>query len=281
MLLANSTNQAELVNVFLYARLEYQLGRRIKSEHIYTGIQAIQSSRYKSLLVSKLRGYEGPAIVEEDIYKIVLMLQNASNGSEQLEKMSLNEWMEIAHKQKWSEIGALLYKYGSIGYYLGILDSKGFKTEEERMRALFDRSSVIPEKLIALITQWIVTKENDVDVLFDRLEQFLQRANEYPSLVDRETKHQLLTNELEQAELLEWILNANFYEIMCNKEDRSIDDLAEKITGLHDSEQEATERRSHIRRLTDLLKASKDCSEKVKWLMKFDDVLARLKKKRK
>lgn len=284
LLLANSANQAELVNVFLYARLEYQLGRRITTgPNIFTGIQAIQSIRYKSLFSVKLRDYSGPPIIEEDIYKIVLMLQNASNGAEQLEKMDLNEWMEIAHKQKWSEIGSLLNQYGSIGYYLGILDERGFKEEEERMRALFDQSTLIPEKLIALCTQWIVSKEVDVHKIFEFLKEVLERANEYPNLVDSEAKHQLLTNEKDQAELLEWLLNGNFYKIMCQECDRSVEDLAEKITGLHDSDQEAIERRAYVRRVADLLKVSDTDNEKSKniyWLTKFDSVLVKLKGKR-
>ena len=80
----------------------------------------------------KLNNYNLP-LSEDDLYKIILMLQHASKSSEQLFKIGLDEWISIAQKQKWSEIGYLLKQYGSLGYYLGVLDSKGFKVEEEKM----------------------------------------------------------------------------------------------------------------------------------------------------
>ncbi|CAF1572508.1 unnamed protein product, partial [Didymodactylos carnosus] len=162
-LLANSVSQSQLVDVFLYARLEYHFGKRFSpSSKIFTGIQLIPNTRYKALLAVKLSDYHS-TINEDDLYKIILMLQHASNGSEQLVKIGLDEWISIAQKQKWSEIGYLLKQYGSIGYYLGVLDSKEFKKEEEEMRKIIDEATIIPEKLIALFTQWIVAGEIDVD----------------------------------------------------------------------------------------------------------------------
>lgn len=111
LLLANSAPQSKLVDVFLYLRLEYHLGHRFANEsRIFNSIQSIQNSRYKSLLAVKLTDYHLP-IDDEDLYKITLMLQNASNGAEQLEKIGLDEWVSIARKQKWSEIGYLLQQY--------------------------------------------------------------------------------------------------------------------------------------------------------------------------
>ena len=102
---------------------------------------------------------------EEDLYKLALMLQNALNGgAEQLERIGLAEWLDIARKQKWSENATLLHKYGSVGYYLGLLESKGFVNEQRRIQAIIDRATVVPEKLIALLTQWIITRVIDTDV---------------------------------------------------------------------------------------------------------------------
>lgn len=134
LLLANSVEQSKLVDVFLYSRIEYHMGKRFtSSSKIFGLIQTVTNSRYKALLAIKLSKYK-IKVDEDDLHKILLMLQNASNGSEQLEKIGLDEWISIARKQKWSEIGYLLQTYGSIGYYLGVLDNKGFKHEERKLR---------------------------------------------------------------------------------------------------------------------------------------------------
>ena len=58
LLLANSTEQARLVDVLLYTRLEYQLGRRFDAaSKIFTAMQSIPSSRFKALLAVKLTEY--------------------------------------------------------------------------------------------------------------------------------------------------------------------------------------------------------------------------------
>lgn len=276
LLLANSVDQTKLLDVLLYLRIEYQLGRRLSADSkLLALINAIQSSRYKSMLAVKLASFND-LIDEDDLAKIMLMLQNASNGAEQLEKIGLEEWIAIAREQKWSEIGCMLKQYGSIGYYLGLLDQKGFKSEEARMRELFDKSVVIPEKLVALASQWIVMRERDVDVVFDELGEYLAKAIDFPSLNDRETKHQLITSEREQSELLEFMLDGEFYETMCAASDRTIDDLVEKVVGLHDTEQQAIERRDKVRRIAGLFKDPK--CESVKWLKKFDNALYQLRK---
>ena len=209
------------------------------------------------------------------------MLQNASNGSEQLEKIGLDEWISISRKQKWSEIGNLLQQYGSIGYYLGVLDNRGFKDEEKKMRELFGQVKVIPEKLIALCTQWMLTGCYGKSAILDYLKKNLLRGNEFPEVLNQDTKHHLITNELEQAKLLNWIFQDDFYKAVCSAKDRSVDDLIDKITGLHDSEEEASKRKVQIKRVADLLKANDASeSENIKWLNKFDDALFKIKGKR-
>jgi preprotein translocase subunit SecA len=216
------------------------------------------------------------------------MLQHASNGSEQLVKIGLDEWISIAQKQKWSEIGYLLKQYGSIGYYLGVLDNKGFKKELEQMRKIIDEATIIPEKLIALYTQWIVTGEVDADEkFFNQLKNFFIRANGYPELKDKITKHQLITTEIEQAKLINWLttgkISENYvnYGELTSKYDRNVDELTKKITGLHDSAEAAEQRRKSIQKIGKLLQLNNSqTSQSIYWVNKFDEALFKLKKKR-
>ncbi len=280
-LLANSVEQSKLIDVLLYLRLEYHLEKRLSANSkIYDSIKTIQNSRFKSLLTVKLSHYNLP-VDEEDIYKISLMLQNASNGSEQLEKIGLDEWISIARKQKWSEIGNLLQLYGSIGYYLGVLDNKGFKEEESEMRKVFNESIVIPEKMIALYTQWIVTKEIDANAkFFENFLKIFRRAHDFPGLTDKYTKHQLLTNEIEQQQLISWLHKDGVDEEFYSTKERDVDELADKITGLHDSPEDALNRKERIRKVVALLKDNDGAkSPSIYWLNKFDEVLYKIKKK--
>ncbi|CAF1664350.1 unnamed protein product [Rotaria magnacalcarata] len=287
LLLANSVSQSQLVDVFLYARLEYHFGRRFSSSSkIFSGIQLIPNTRYKALLAVKLSDHHS-SIDEDDIYKIILMLQHASNGSEQLVKIGLDEWIAIAQKQKWSEIGYLLQQYGSIGYYLGVLDNKGFKEEEQKMREIINKATIIPEKIIALFTQWIVTKEISADDdFFKHLEENFIRTNDYPELRDKITKHQLITTEIEQAKLINWMSTGKIsenhvtYEGLTSMDDRKVDELTEKITGLHDSLENVEKRRESIRTIGKLLKTNdSENSSSIYWLNEFDKVLFKLKGK--
>ncbi|UJR11290.1 hypothetical protein I4U23_015471 [Adineta vaga] len=287
-LLANSVSQSQLVDVFLYARLEYHFGKRFSSSsRIFTGIQLIPNSRYKALLAVKLSEYH-LKINENDLYKIILMLQHASNGSEQLEKIDLAEWISIAQKQKWSEIGYLLKQYGSIGYYLSLLDNKEFKKEEEQMRKIIDKATIISEKLIALYTQWIVTGEVDAnEAFFKQLETLFIKANDYPELKDKTTKQQLITTEIEQAKLINWLttgkISENYvnYEGLTSMNDRTLNDLIKKITGLHDSPEAAEQRRKNIKKIGELLQSNDSkTSQNIYWLNIFDNALFKLKEKR-
>ena len=288
LLLANSVSQSQLIDVFLYLRVEYHLGRRLPpSSKIFTAIQLIPNTRFKALLAVKLSNYH-LTVSEEDFYKLILMLQHTSNGSEQLTNIDLDEWISIAQKQKWSEIGYLLKQYGSIGYYLGFLDNKGFHDEEQKMRAIIDEAKIIPEKLIALYTQWIVSREIVLDEsFFPRLREFFIQANHYPELKDTGEKYQLLTTEVEQAKLINWMntrkISENHvnYDQFASAKDRTVDELAEKITGLYDSPEFAVERRKSIKTIADRLKANdSNNSPSINWLNKFDEVLFRLKNKR-
>ena len=78
-------------------------------------------------------------------------------------------------------------KYGSVGYYLGVLDNHGLKKEEEKLRKVIDRVKIIPEKLIALYTHWIVTREVEAnDRFFNEVQKILTKANHYPGLKQTE-----------------------------------------------------------------------------------------------
>lgn len=288
LLLCSAGTQSELIDFFLYTRIEYHLGKRLDPQSkIFTGIQAVQSTRFKALLAVKMSQYQS-SISEDDLYKLILMLQHASNGSEQLTNIALGEWIEIARKQKWSEIGYLLKKYGSIGYYLGVLDNHGFKKEEEKLRQIIDHLKIIPEKLIALYTHWIITREVEAnDRFFDQVQKLLTKANNYPGLNQTETHYQLVTSEIEQTKLINWILTGQItekgvnYEDFTSKQDRTVDELKEKITGLHDTPEEAENRRKNIAMIAQLLQSGDPKKSKIlEYLNHFDNELFKWSGKR-
>jgi hypothetical protein len=182
LLLASSVSQSELINVLLYMEIIYHQGYHFQDTKIYFGIQLIESARHKALFAIKLNEYR-KSIDANQLYKLILMLQHSSDGSEQLEKMDLCEWIGIANKQKWSEIGALIKKYGDVGYYLGFLDDHGRQDEERRMREVFDSVQYIPEILIAMISQFIVNAEVKGDKsYFNTLRFLLESINDFPGL---------------------------------------------------------------------------------------------------
>ena len=288
LLLCSTDTQTRLVDFFLYTRIEYQLGKRFDPQSkIFTGIEAIQNTRFKALLAVKMSQY-GSGISEDDLYKLILMLQHASNSSEQLVSIALNEWIEIARKQKWSEIGYLLKKYGSVGYYLDVLDNHGLKKEEEKLRKIIDHVKIIPEKLIALYTHWIVTREVEAnDQFFDEVQKILTKANHYPGLKQTETHYQLVISEIEQTKLINWISSGKIreksvnYDDFTSKHDRTVDELKEKITGLHDTPEEAKNKRKHIEAIAQLLQSGDPKKSRIlEYLNHFDDELFKWSGKR-
>ena len=137
LLLCSSVPQSEIINVLLYIQIVYYRAERFHNTQINDGIRLVESARHKALFAVKLNEYNKPVDANQ-IYKLILMLQHSSNGSEQQsEKMNLDEWIDVTNKQKWSEIGALIRKYGEVGYYLGFLDDRGRK-EERMIRQVFD-----------------------------------------------------------------------------------------------------------------------------------------------
>ncbi|KAE9548611.1 hypothetical protein FO519_008177 [Halicephalobus sp. NKZ332] len=281
LLLTYTVPQNELVNIFLYTRITFHQGARLSNSNIYSGIELINNSRFKALLAVKIREH-GSVVLEDELYKVILMLQHAASGSNSLIKYGFQEWIELSKKQKWSEIGALLKKYSSVGYYLGVLDSKGLKEEEESMRHIFDQVNLIPERLIALITNFIVNKDVKADKeYFKQLRAYLITANDFPgSKYNDGSKYRLLTGEEEQAELLEWMKKKAPKEtnILFPEKPRSIEDLAEMINGLHDVGDEAKKnRRIKSWEIANLFLNSKesikDSKKHLYWLEKYDAAL--------
>lgn len=125
------------------------------------------------------------------------MLRHAYGESEQLQKIPLTEWMQIANDQRWSEVDVEMKKYGSVGYYLGVLhdrcrpDEEGKVKEEEMMREVFDRVTFIPESMIAFLVQLIATGEVRAnDDYFRLLKRFLTLGDDFqPAKVGSSCKY--------------------------------------------------------------------------------------------
>jgi hypothetical protein len=261
LLLCSSVPQGELVNVCLYMQIVYYRGQRFYDTKIYYGIQLIESARHKALFAIKLNEHD-QSIDADQIYKLILMLQHSSGGSEQLENMTLREWIDIANKQKWSEVGALIKKYGEVGYYLGYLDDRERQKEERMMRDVFDSVQYIPEILIAKISQFIANAEvNANEDYFKKLRSILESGNDFPDLeANSEKRPYLITREFEQQKFIKYIKekNPDKYEALLPSKKRKIDDMINLVTGLHDRTEEAKlARKDEIKRIGDMVKVFK------------------------
>ncbi len=262
LLLCSSTTQNELINVILYMLIVYYRAGRFCNMYIYQGIQLIENTRYKALFAIKLDEYNKEIDLNQ-IYKLILMLQHTSDGSEQLEKMSLQEWIDIANKQKWSEIGGLIKKYGGVGYYLGFLDDHGRKNEEEMMRDVFNTAQYIPETLIAKISQFIVNNEvcGNQDY-FNKLKLLLKSGNDFPNLqVTSNKRPYLITQEFEQQKFIKYISQKcpHVYETLLPSDQRKIDDMINLVTGLHDITPEAkSARKDEIEKIGTMVKVCRN-----------------------
>jgi hypothetical protein len=258
LLLCSSVPQNEIINVLLYIQTIYHRAGRFHNTKIYDSIQLIESARHKALFAVKLNNYDKD-IDENQIYKLILMLQHSSNGSEQLEKMGLDEWIDVANKQKWSEIGGLIRKYGEVGYYLGFLDDHGRQEEERMMRQVFDAVHYIPEILIAKICQFIVNKEVHADqVYFRKLQSILELGNNFTGLdVTSEKRPYLITSESEQQRFINYIYKQNptIYAELLPSQKRNIDGMLNLVIGLHDvTEESKLERQNEVKRIGDMVK---------------------------
>lgn len=242
LLLCSSTTQNELVNVILYLFIIYHQAQRLHDMNIYDGLRLIENARFKALFAIKLDEYD-KEIDANQIYKLILMLQNSSDNAEQLEKIPLREWIDIANKQKWSQIGSLIKKYGEVGYYLGFLDDRGRNTEERMMREVFDSAQYIPETLIAKISQFIVNNEVHADEdYFEKLRLILESGNDFSDFeITSNKRPYLITREFEQQKFIKYISQQcpDVYETLLPRDEREIDDMINLVTGLHDVTDEA------------------------------------------
>ncbi|KAE9548231.1 hypothetical protein FO519_008556, partial [Halicephalobus sp. NKZ332] len=201
------TPQSELINQFLYIRLCYFNQKKFINKKIRKGISLIGNGRLKALFATKIHEYLHTKIepISEDIlYKLILMLQRMTNGTNQLVKYSLGDWIDIAKKQTFSEIESLLEEYGSVGYYLGVLNAKKeFKNEEILLMKTLDNLKVILEKLIGIFTNFIINRDVIADKsYFKCIEQLFIGLNNHPDYKECPGKV-LVTDEKTQIDLID------------------------------------------------------------------------------
>lgn len=113
------------------------------------------------------------------------------------------------------------------------------------------------------------------EAFFSDLRKKLKQANSFPGS-DPSAKHQLITNELEQAALLSF-MDTSIYKLASAK-DRELNEIVDKITGLHDSSQEVEKRKQSIGRIASLLRENDGNKSSIYWLNKFDDAMCNVKK---
>uniref|UniRef100_A0A914Y492 Chloroplast protein-transporting ATPase n=1 Tax=Panagrolaimus superbus TaxID=310955 RepID=A0A914Y492_9BILA len=289
LILLSSVSQKEFIDVLGYIRIQYFQGYRFdKDSKIYSGFLLIPGIHYKALLINKLEA-NITKVSEKDLYNVILMLQHISNGSEQLFKIGFNEWIEISSKQKWNEVNTFLAKYDSVGYYLGVLDNNGLTKEAKSLQDIFDNVFVIPEKIIALITSLIINEKDNDEKQFELWKRYLKFGDDYPRIKEEEKlsrKLHLLTNETDQANLLQWIDSKIKENDPCEnlfkfKDDRSLESLIKNITGLKDSSDEERQRRQKgIQKIGNILLTNDETNKNIKYLNEFDEKLFKVFKKR-
>ncbi|KAE9551560.1 hypothetical protein FO519_005233 [Halicephalobus sp. NKZ332] len=176
-------------------------------------------------------------ISEDILYKLILMLQQATGEIDQLTKCSLAEWMNIAEKQTVIKIKPSK-GYESIEYYFELLSAKGLKEEEELLRKTMDKLKVIPGKFVGQITNFIINKEVTADTgYFEKVEKFLIQLENHQDY--RESDRIIVTKEKDQNELLNWLKSqcetGKLFDEIFPKGDRTPNELENLTVWLHDA----------------------------------------------
>uniref|UniRef100_A0A914XMC0 Chloroplast protein-transporting ATPase n=1 Tax=Plectus sambesii TaxID=2011161 RepID=A0A914XMC0_9BILA len=294
--LAASTSQTQLVDAFLYMRIEAAWRRRIDKRYrdeIINSLAFITNNRLKIMLGAKLA--QQRRLNEATLLKVCLMLRHVAKNNQQLERMSLDEWIDVSERQNWSTINESMRELGSVGYYLTFLNHRKC-ADEPALRSLFTRKQhwqhlVIPEKLIAKIFFLIAYQEVDVnreyidtlDHLLDLISKQVRSDCDNDNDVGGESDfgYRLLTNECKQKAVLD---NIKTYagatlEVLLSEKPRNMNTLTEMIVGIHDDDETKQKRREWIVSVAEGLRVREPVtaiSTNVKLLHEIDEKLNKL-----
>ncbi|KAE9547805.1 hypothetical protein FO519_008983 [Halicephalobus sp. NKZ332] len=254
LLIVLAYTQDKFIDKILQMRMRYFNQKIFKDEDkLDLAISVIQSSRLKVLYAVKLHDHlkhGGDPVEEEMLFKMVLMLQQITSNIQSLANDPLTKWIELAKEHTFSEIETLLKEFGSVGYYLAILDAKGLTMERRIMRHALEKQNIVLEKYIGVITYYIINHEVKADKEFFKYYIELFKPLQKPE----ETPRELITDEKQQIDLWNslaksWSKNPDRAKELLEKlfpsGERTLKQVEELISGLFDvgeTEEETTKK---------------------------------------
>ncbi|KAE9547960.1 hypothetical protein FO519_008827, partial [Halicephalobus sp. NKZ332] len=274
---ASSIPQTQLVDNFFILRLESQLRTQLKTTpEILKTLEFVSNNRLKILLATKL---DGRQISEEVLGKLLKMLRHTSTNNNQLENMSLNEWILTAEKQRYFDISDAMKSFGNLGYYITYLKQQD-RSEAKALEKLLTSSGKeyhIPEKLIAQVCSLITHNEVTFDENYIRaLDQVLTEVTEYSGL-QKIGKHQFVVNESDQNQMLDKVKSSENFKFIISERVRSVDVISELTKGVSDKDDVEKRKQKNLAIEKQLLNSE---SETATLLNEIDDAIHKFYNKR-
>ncbi|EYC24685.1 hypothetical protein Y032_0013g2050 [Ancylostoma ceylanicum] len=259
-----------------------------KIEELVEILAVIEDPMLKALFVPKLHEME---LDRNTLRSLTGMLAHAGNRLEQLERIPLAEWIDIAQCQTWECYAPEFERYGTVGYFFVLLKStKG--SEAEHLRRLVDELAkegavVILEKLISRISFAIASEGlllsvktmNDIKKLFLEASSIVTEGlADFDTLCKSDHAQKtgsvyLLSDESIQNAGIRKLKDHPEWNRVFPQEDRTLDEVVRLTINPQDDEQQRKNRRAVMRKIKDLLEGSKEDDPHIEWLQKIDNVL--------
>uniref|UniRef100_A0A914YI04 Chloroplast protein-transporting ATPase n=1 Tax=Panagrolaimus superbus TaxID=310955 RepID=A0A914YI04_9BILA len=205
------------------------------------------------------------------------MLRHTSTNNNQLEKMSLTEWIAAAEKQKYFDVSDAIKDFGSVGYYIIYLKQQGRSEADliEKCLTTPKKEYHIPEKLIAQVCSLITYNEVDLN------EEYLAHLDALLTFITEHSgikpigKHIFVTNECDQTRMIQKFENSEAYQKVISEKVRNVDVIANLIKGVHDSD--LLTRKQASQKIANIIK-NPGKSKVMRLLEKFDNCMKVLRK---
>ncbi|GMR38719.1 hypothetical protein PMAYCL1PPCAC_08914, partial [Pristionchus mayeri] len=203
-------------------------------------VRALQSIEVKYLLLMTIQKASTTLITSDSVKDVLLLLRHSARQLRQLSTLSFTEWVETARRRNLVD----MEQFGPAAYYLGVLARAGFVSEERAMRAVLLEWKRT-HRLFGRFVQCIVSNEIVAD------ESFCARLLDAGRRQDEDGVFSLLSYS-----------------------ERSLEDVANLVRGLMDTDEESVRiRQEQSRSIVQLINEQPPVSENAKLLALFDDAL--------
>ncbi|KAL6729486.1 hypothetical protein Aduo_000535 [Ancylostoma duodenale] len=275
-------------DVWLALRIFMKMKKSPKIEELVESLAAVEDPVLKALFVSKLHDVE---LDKPTLRSLIDMLAHAGNKVEQLETISLAEWIDIARCQTWECYAREFEIYGTIGYFFVFL--KSFKNPEaEYLRRIVDDLAkegavMIFEKVISRISFTIAYEGQqlseqtigDIRKLFVEANAIITEGSaDFDALCQSGHAQKfgnvyLLTNGSIQNAGIKQLKNSAEWNRVFPQNDRTLSNVISLTINPQDDEQQRENRRATMAGIKDLLERPVDDDPHIALLQKIDDVL--------